>query len=492
MKLNPDKSPIADLSALLEVSNFESSLPAVATLEAAYADPSAAEVITDKSLGTDIMRTGVRAFRFVGARVGVDVGVPTHVLGAFADALSVRGSDQAATQWIKFIGTVNEAIIDIAVDAIGAIPIVGWLAKAAASLVQGIALAAAKKRPSPPIIRYDEQNDEGLARKYIERLSNLDWTSLYTPPYAPKKWNDWEIIKQNGGWLMRPEERISDLRGALPGGPLGSRAVQSRNCFDPNLRAPLGETRVPHDVADALYLRTQREATECILDTWDTTPSVARVTLSAWQQMTAKDVATVWNVDTRNIVSAWEAYCETAIEFSRAMTATSVSEHDVMRWLALKNLSRAVFVRGWKTPGADEVVTRQPRLDHVASRYITDLRTRQFAAANTKLVAYAQLEQGAFADKTLRQAMVRERAALLNSPLRWTIELDDVVDPEFRNELKRSLEGASPPQRTPPDDRGSTRAIPDATPFPVPDGTAAGGGLAAAVLGLAAAFVLLS
>lgn len=348
MKLNPDKSPVADLSALLEVSNFESSLPSVATLKAAYADPSAAEAISEKNLGTALMKTGVRAFRFVGARVGVDVGVPANVLGSFADALSVRGSDQAAGEWIKFIGTVNEAIIDIAMDAIGAIPIVGWLAKAAASLVQGIALAAAKKRPSPPIIQYDEAADEERARQYIERLRDIDWTTLFLPSYAPQKWNDWDIIKQNGGWLMRPTERLDGHRGALPGGPLGSRGVQSRNCFDPNLRAPIGETRVPPDVADALYLRKQREATECILDIWDTTPSVARVTLAAWQQMTAKDVATVWNVDTRNIVSAWEAYCETAIEFSRAMTATSVSEHDVMRWLALKNLSRAMFVRGWK------------------------------------------------------------------------------------------------------------------------------------------------
>lgn len=501
MKIDPDKSPIAGFGDLLEVSNFETDLPPSAALKAAYGDPSAAYALDRNRLGKDIVVTGVRAFRFVGARVGVDLGVPVGMLDHFFDSVSVKGYDQAVTQWATFaISTAQKAIIDLAVDAMGAVPIVGWIAKAASALIDGIMAAAQAKRVYPPMLEYDETLDVFYARKRIGDLANLDWTSTWMPQYMPTKASDWETVQQETSFLFhcRGDVENGANQGAIPGGTLGSRGVQSRNCWG-WVESGIG-IGTDADKADRIYLENQREITECIFDVWDTTPSVARVCLAAWQQMTAKQTATIWNCDTRDIVRAWQDYCESAIEYSRINTRGTVG--DPFRWLALKNLARAMFVRHWSTPGVHDASganeftptapARQPRLDQVASLYIKDLRKRQYAAAKTKLVAYAQLEQGAFADVTLRRAMIRERAELLNGAIRWTIDPKDVIDPEYRKLLKESFVGASPPQRTPPDDRGDPSSIPDAEGFLRPDlapGSGAGG-LALLALVLGAAFLL--
>lgn len=491
MKIDPDKSPIAGFGDLLDVSNFESSLPPKSVLQAAYGDPSADYALDDANLGRNIVETGVNAFRYVGARVGVDVGIPLGMFDHFADSMSIRGRDQAITEWGLFaIQTAQNAIIDLAVNAMGAIPIVGWIAKAASALIQGITAAVQAKRVYPPMLEYEKDKDVFYARERIFALRNIDWTSTFMPQYMPTKASDWETVQQKTSFLFkcRDEVMVGSNQGAIPGGALGSRGVQSRNCWS-WLEGGIG-IGTDADKADRIYLEHQREITECIFDVWDTTPSVARVCLSAWQQMTAKQTATVWNCDTRDIVRAWTDYCETAIEYSRLNTSATVG--DPYRWIATKNLARAMFVRHWQAPGSDGA--RQPRLDQVANNYIKNLRTRQYAAAKTKLVAYAQLEQGAFADKSLRDTMTRERAELLNGAIRWTIDPKDVIDPVYRKALEESFVGVSPPQRTPPDDRGDPNSIPDATAFLIPDlvtntgGAGAGLGLLALLLG--AAFLL--
>jgi len=492
MKVDPDKSPIAGFGGLLDAESFTPSLPTRAILQAAYADPGAELLASEDVLTRNLVATGVRAFRYVGARVGVEVGIPVGVLDAFAESLSIAGQDQAVTKWREIIEHSQSALVDAAMDAIGAVPIVGWICKAGFALVQGIMAAALKEKPKPPLIEYNEDLDRPQAVERLKQLAALDWTFMFLPAYRTEKWSDWDITALQTGFLMRPRESIPTNGGAIPGGPLGSRGVQSRNCWYPQLGG-VGGKLSPYKSQEAYYVANIERAASCILDLWETTPSVARVSLSAWQQMTARQVPTLWAVDTRGIVSAWESFVETGLEFSKIGLNMQKHGGDPWRWVAFHNLRTAMYVRGWTDDPTDKTPNRGGRLDKNAAMYVKDLRTRQYAAAQTKLVAYAQLEQGAFADPVLRNAVIRERAALLNSPLRWSIDPVDVIDRDYRTALEASLEGATPPTRMPNDDRGSPLSIPAAHAMLLPDGAGAGGGggAGAAIALLAALFLLL-
>lgn len=501
MKVDPDTSPVSDFAVLLDAANFRSSLPSASTLQDAYADPAARYALGDDQLGRQLMETSMRAFRFVGARVGTSTGIPSNVVDAFFKTLSIKGQDQAVVEWVMIaVGQVTEVIVDVAINAMGAIPIVGWIAKAVASIVKLVVSMASDKKPPPPLVQYNEGKDETLVREVLSILAGVDWTKIFLPTYEASKWSDWELKKMQGGYLMRPKESSGHPFGAIPGGPFGSRGVQSRNCVDPdNWHWPTppiwkqewdADIDRAVDISDQVWAKYYEQGTECILDIWSTTPAVGRVTMAAWQQMTSRKTTALWNVDARPIASAWESYVSSALEFATVKLRSRFNEYEKFEWLAYQNLRAAMHARNAELPGGD--TGKWPRLDAMAGAYAKDLRRRQFAAVKTILVAYADPKQAAFAQHSaLRMAMEAERRQILSGPIRWSVHMPDVVDREWKRALEESMRGVPPPQRTPPDDRGSLELIPTAEGFPTLDNQAGGGGLLALGLMLAAGLFLL-
>lgn len=503
MKVDPDADVVGDWADLL-TGTFETGLPGVSTINAQWADPASKYLTSPKQLGRAYAENGVRAFRAMSARAGVDVGVPLGVIGDFTQALSLAGSDQAVNGWIDFVSTSTQAIIDVACDAMGAVPFVGWLARGINVALTAIGKRIADGRPKPPLLAYDKTNDEDIVRTQLGDARSLDWTFMFGPPGIPETWADWEIVKASDGFLMRPEAKFSvssNYIGALPGGAFGSRAVQSRNCWGnmPSLEpeAPGGIVDVGAKNLDRIsgaYKTDYQRATDCIVDVYDTTPSVARVALATWQSMTQRRTANLWQVDTRGIADAWEAYTSTGIEASRVHSA-AVTQFGGQKWLAWRNLEAAMYVRGWKLGGAPDGPQRTATLAYAAKQYIDDLRRRQRKALDTVLVAYAQEGQAAFADKAMRDLLVKRRGELLTADARWGVDPKDVIDADFRGALEQATRPEDRPKRTPaPDDRLPRYPTDGSLPLPTPDperaGTGGGGlGLFLGGLGLAAAAV---
>lgn len=491
MRLNPDMPIVGDFPALVG-GDFSSTLPPVSTLQRAWADGTASYLTSPEQMGQALAENGVRAFRFVAARSGVEIGVPSDVIGDFTTAISLAGSDQAIAGWIEFVGTVADAIIDIALEGMGAVPIVGWLAKAVKAVLELIGNRLAKGRPKPAMLLYDKADDEFQATGVLKQLRSLDWTFGFMPQFAPTGWSDWKITKQDTGWLMQPKDsvRLDGMLGAVPGGAMGSKGVQSRNCWSgPTLRPASASGFMDPKQSNLQLLRraygAQRKAViECLVDIYETTPSVSRVMLASWQQMTAGKTATLFQVDTRGIVDAWDAYVETAVEASRIHTSSPVTELGGQQWTAWRNLEEAMYARGWNFGDGRPARAGQTLAD-VAARYTNDLRGRQRSAMDTLLVAYAQEGQACFADPAMRELLIRRRAQLLTDDDRWSVRPEDVLDLDYRNAL---LEATKPGDR-PLSMAGASRrpgTVPRALPLPSPDGSsgggAGGGGTAIAVV----------
>jgi hypothetical protein len=488
MRLDPD-APLAgvgDWSELLQ-SRFTSGLPTVATLEGAWADPRLASLLQPDKLGRALATTSVRAMRFVNARMGVDVGVPAGVLDDFAAMLSIRGSDQAIDFAVRVTFDVADALIDAAVEAMGAVPFVGWVAKLVKAMLDLIQARIANKRPAPPLITYDEGRDEDLANATLQRMRGYDWTPLFMPVYAPNSWGDWEIVKLNGGWLMRP--KLAFVRegagGALPGGPLGSAGVQSRNCVDlgvpPMPPGPSLDPRVTQESKlQRAYTANFARALECIVDVYETTPSQARIALAAWQAMTAKATPALFQVDTRPIVNAWKAYTDTGLEASQNHRGNT---GDAFEWRAWRNLADAMYVRNWRVAKEPK---RTLKLHEVASLYVADLKARQLAALHTSLAAYCREDQAAFRGPELHAALMASRQRILATVRKFLVHPGDIVDLDFRAALLDARANGGP-ARDAVGETG-TGAIPGALPLPSPKaGADAGGGGGGGVLAVGAA-----
>lgn len=488
MKVDPDVGipGVGDFANLLH-GEFKSALPTAAALERAFADPRFASLLKRDELGRALAQTSVQAMRFVAARASVDIGVPTVVLDTFEQMLSIRSADQAVDFAVAATFEIADVLIDVAVEAMGAVPFVGWVGKLVKAVLDLIQSRIANKRPRPPLISWNETADNELANRMLASMRSQDWTQLFSPVYTPSNWGQWEAIKLDGGWLLRPEQDTvrEGAFGGLPGGPLGSVGIQSRNCVDLNVQdLPTGGLNTGPGLParlQASYNAKFARALECVTDIYETTPSLSRIALAAWQQMTNRSIPAMFQVDTRAIKESWRTYVETGIEASQVhRNETS----DRTLWLAWRNLGASMSVRNWQI--ANEPA-RTLQLHELAGLYVNDLRTRQRAALGTTLAAYAQESQAAFRDRGLHDMLLETRRAILNSPLRLTINPLDVLDEDYRAVLvSRGARGEG---------QGSGRVtvtdIPGALPLPVPkpgaDGGGGGGGAVIAIgLGLLA------
>lgn len=485
---------VDDLESLLEV-DFESALPPESVFAEAWADPAARAALSDANLGEKLAANGVRAFRYVTARVGTTVGVPFALVGDFAAAISSSGAEQAIAKWGQFVSSAADAAIDIACQAMGAVPFVGWLAKGIKAILDVIALRLARGQPRPALLSYSLDDDQYYARELLRHTRGLDWTAMFLPVSDPQSWGSWKATKASDGWLLAPApkfDRGGDAWvGCVPGGVFGTRGVQVRNCWNPPTLSPTGAGGI--QAGQKNNLERLREAfrddfaaaTACLAELYDARPSVSRVALTAWQQMTATRTATMFCVDTRPLADAWDTYVATALEASRVHTDAEVGQFGASSWLAWRNLGAAMYVRGWKIGKGPR---RTATFADVARSYSDDLRKRQRAALDTVLVAYAQEAQGAFRDPGLRELLTRRRAQLLTAPERWALREEDILDPDFRLAWRESVR--NPGDRPLAVEPRVPKRVPPALPLPTPEGAGAvegaGGAWVLGALGLAA------
>ena len=101
---------------------------------------------------------------------------------------------------IQLIGAMASVAVDIALDAVSAIPIAGWIigivvgiGKALAGLFRGLAsedLVPPEQRARLPWGRYNRDVDQEWVRTFINIDGpSVDWTSMFAPPTKATAWS---------------------------------------------------------------------------------------------------------------------------------------------------------------------------------------------------------------------------------------------------------------------------------------------------------------
>lgn len=483
MNLSPDDKELAPIENLLG-DEYSSPLPSEDELQEAWADPSSV-LVRENLLPELVTKNGVKMLRAVQGRAGIVTGIPSGVLGSFAQTIASAAANQAVGDWRTFAtGPAVQATIDVALKAMGAIPIVGWIASSALSLVTTFAGGASGGNKQPPIATYKKTQDEREASLALAVTDSLDWTPLFMPVIGDVPWKLTPTGSLSGGsgstswynnYLVQPyntdtREEIPLLPnswGCLPGGATGSTIVKSKG-----------------DQSDyeSLNLFGHR-------------PSVARCAMAAWVAATSDDTPALFNIETTAPSIAWREYVHGALAAAESGIASKLEprrESVRVRRAAWLSLWDQMYMRnhGFDEYGGDVTLAT------VSTDQMRNLFLRQLEALDTLQVAYCSKKQAAFQGNSegariLGDKLKERRAQLLTHNARWHVSPNDVPDEGYRFELRSAGAGVRPIMLAPPSgDFGGIRVTPpgDLPPWSgeaVPSEDGAGAAVVAAAAGAA-------
>jgi hypothetical protein len=495
MRLRLDSGPLAAIRTRVEAPRFVSSLPSEATLASAWADPAVrAQLLTfnqadPDSLGRKLQATAMDAFAVVQARVGTSIGVPGVALGDFARSVAADALEDGEVNWAQFALSGAQAATDIALDAMGAVPIVGWIAKAAMAIINAVISAASNDRPRPLLLRYSRDRDEDAAQQAIERIgrlqsaSNPNWNPLFMPPGR----GGWRYTEAENGYVIQPNEPTDGL-GGIPSGVTGFRSIQVKswpsivNALERERGRP-GQLNPDNPLANNYVQSTVVESSE---DTFSQLPSLQRVILAAWSAASTNNTAAVFNLQPDQIRGGWREYVEDALAFAN-LYRNGAGPQQAMALAARQQVTQQrIEIRvpqGYTFAGRPlPVAASRLRLDLITDAWCDFIDKRQIAMMRTPAVAFCSEDQFAFQrSPPLRQRLIEGRQ-LFNTTLDANdIDPDDIIDPEFRDAVvsyNGSRSGRMP---------GSASKTPHNIPpiVAVPMGSAGGGVLAAMLIGAA-------
>lgn len=381
--------------------------------------------------GSNMQSDAVRMIQLVAAEEAARLGVPSPFVDAATTLLSATALRNGVDQW-KVIAGTSRAIMDLAFEALGAVPVVGWVAELILGIVNALVQARSRRKDPPPMLSWSKDVDQdmansALARAFRNRSSTgfYDWTFLFRPYRGP-----WARERVQGGFLWDPSP--NDGLGLIPGTATGVVNLTVRNHV-PSKRLVLG-TLPGADL--------RKEYSEYAFDGATLLPTLGKVGLAAWQQ-TNTMTASVFNIDTRGIADEWSALVHRGDDAARANKPKA------------RDFSGIQAAAGYQYFAADAlqnyglyywpVGKKSERVDRLARRYIERLRTRQWQALDTLIVAYCDPRQAAFENPRLSDRLRERRQQLLSNIARWRVRLDDIPDTRYREAMAAAT--ADPSQR---------------------------------------------
>ncbi len=409
MRLPIDSAPLKDIRSILDVGFLNTDLPSEDELQRAWADPRVQGLLKGDApeLGQLLQSVAVEAFAQVQGLVGLNVGIPTNLINHFSRSISHAALQDGADNWVQFATSTTSAIADIAVQDMGQIPIVGWIAQLVYTVVKVIVTAATGHQPKPALLRYSKETDQHQARQALQLLEGNDWTNLFMPAWT----GSWKRYEGSDGNVFHPRDPANGY-GCLPGGATGYVTTQ---CFH---KGP------------------------CPEDTWDQTPSVARVCTAAWSAISTNDTASVFNVWPEGWYFGWHDFFEQGLYWARHPPPGPVGgleEHlsKASIPLAVPKHSGAPLRGGDTSLCAETSKDPGMKVWNVVCRWTSFVSGRQFDMLDTVVCAYASEKQVAFQKKPalLNRLHDRRKHLLVSSDLA-RVHLDDVVDADFRDAVK--------------------------------------------------------
>lgn len=449
----PKLTPQTDARvAFLLQSDFVSNLPRKESIERAYADPYVSHLLdpASKQLGSLLTENGADLFQRTFAILGSANVVPEPLVGNALRVLSLAGQNQAAGAWVDFAMNAASSSIDIAMDAIGAIPVIGWIAKVAFTIVNFAVQSALEEKPLPPSLGFSSVSDQERATHALTLLRSGDVTDLFRPV-------------GRGGWRRRGLSETFNFSpspsggmGGCLGGFVGSISFEIEKIyehgkawqddevvkgtgkfthpleFDKVCKSkPLSELMpdfLPGQLADSSC-----KWDEISFDWWVRYPSLQRIVSGCWASLSSNSLPTMYSIDIDRCVSEWADWEESLWEYIN--NTSEVDSNQFAAWLALKRI--AATVSNWQL--APYLKPGKPTFALLNAEYGRILRQRQFKALNTLVCAWASERQPAFRrSASLRKRLFDRRKMLLDHPARFDVDLDDVPDADYRSALATS------------------------------------------------------
>ncbi|HRI09700.1 MAG TPA: hypothetical protein PKW35_17885, partial [Nannocystaceae bacterium] len=135
------------------------------------------------------------------------------IRGILAEVAFPQTADPA-----RIIAAVGSVALDLALNALTAVPVVGWVAGIAVGIGRALAPVFADLRESNrvpaerrrllPWRRYNEHLDQEWVRAFIKADSGAsDWTSAFSPPTDPVPWSSADGLDDQGqkiGQVLAP------------------------------------------------------------------------------------------------------------------------------------------------------------------------------------------------------------------------------------------------------------------------------------------------
>jgi hypothetical protein len=238
------------------------------------------------------------------------------------------------------VGAIVNVGLDLALDAVSAVPVVGWVVGIAVGIGRALgpvfAARAVDKNARLPIEilpwrRYSEASDQAFVRAFLDsEAPGADWTNAFAPPTAATPWKLAEGLDPNGTPVGHVVAPFADKKqavawsgggGCLPGTFRVAGILQHRE-------RPQPETAALRFYRDGTLIQRHGDFTQ----TGDFFPALQQVAGTAWQQVAAGGPDT-FKIDTVALTTLWRDWF-TALY-------TSAIEQNLGVWL-LQYLAREV------------------------------------------------------------------------------------------------------------------------------------------------------
>jgi len=212
----------------------------------------------------------------------------------------------------KLLGAMASVAIDIALDAISAVPVAGWIigivvgvGRALAGLFKGLAAndeLAPAQRARLPWGRYNRDVDQEWVRTFINIDGpGVDWTPMFAPPTKATPWSLLDGVEKDGktvlGQVLAPFTNktvaYNGMYGCIPGTFRVAGLLQYRG-------RPQGAAASLRFYNDATIIHRYGDFTQ----TGDYFPGLQQLAGATWQQVAAGG-PDAYKVDCVKLESMW-------------------------------------------------------------------------------------------------------------------------------------------------------------------------------------------
>lgn len=308
----------------------------------------------------------------------------------------------------------------LAINLMCTIPVVGWIAKLAWSIGNGIANIAKVVKQSDtygetiqyPATNFNPEVDRlVLNQEVLRRLrSSKDWTRLFRPPGGG--------VPENKAWL--DAYYTSDLQG-------GGRRLAATNVCDDCLGFVPG-TGFLHKSMEIFGPANLKDTGNVYL------PSSRQHGLWIWKHIARANSPALYTVDASVLESTWRWYLQPLREYVLADKKLSPAQ----RKRIINYYDRGGDAEGdpLKIFGWGSTTKSVDPDDYQPVKEARILKKRQLAFLDTLTCAYVGDDYGAIADPEIKAKWEERRQDLLQHPAICQVDLEMIPDPIYRGQVE--------------------------------------------------------